>query len=143
MDPTAIFVHRDRRAQTLAQSTWQKVGIDRVTQVTFDATGRLCAIYYATNAVELWDFSSIPVPMSSLVLPKIASGRYDGYCYSLTWSLDNTQLIGVFGSRAINRVKPAEDVSPAISNPTPAEMYRPYQMVVWDVRRRVTTHMLR
>eukprot|EP01032_Pedospumella_encystans_P013687 gene13687-15742_t len=139
MDPTAVFVHRDRKSRTLAESSWQKVGIDRVTQVCFDATGRLCAIYYATNAIELWDFSSIPVPMSSLVLPKLASGKYDGFCYSLTWSSDNTQLIGVFGSRTINRMKALD--SNLSSSET--QVYRPYQLVVWDVCRRITTHMLR
>eukprot|EP01032_Pedospumella_encystans_P017301 gene17301-19721_t len=139
MDPTAVFVHRDRKSQTLAESSWQKVGIDRVTQVCFDATGRLCAIYYATNAIELWDFSSIPVPMSSLVLPKLASGKYDGFCYNLTWSSDNTQLIGVFGSRTINRMKALD--SNLSSSETHA--YRPYQLVVWDVCKRITTHMLR
>ena len=139
MDPTAVFVHRDRKSQTLAESSWQKVSIDRVTQVCFDATGRLCAIYYATNAIELWDFSSIPVPMSSLVLPKLASGKYDGFCYNLTWSSDNTQLIGVFGSRTIHRMKALD--SNLDSSET--QVYRPYQLVVWDVRRRITTHMLR
>lgn len=138
MDPTAVFVHRDRKPQTLAESAWQKVGIDRVSQVSFDATGRLCAIYYAMNAIELWDFSSTPVPMSSLVLPKLASGRYDGYCYGLTWSYSNTHLVGVFGSRNISRTK-----SSAESETNLAKIYRPYQLVVWDVCQRVATHMLR
>lgn len=143
MDPTAVFVHHDRRCQSIADRSWQKMNIDRVSHCSFDQSGRFCAVYYGFNAIELWDFTSVPVPMTTLVVPKLASGRFDGFCHSLEWSPCNTFLLGVFGSRSINHRKAAEAIHTAPEEgPTPL-VYRPYQLIVWNLKQRVVTHMLR
>lgn len=140
MDPTAVFVHHDRKCQTLADRTWQKLNIDRVSQCSFDSSGRFCAVHYSYNAIEIWDFTSIPVPITTLLVPKIASGRGDGFCYNLTWSPCNTFLIGVFGSKFVNQRKAEGSTS---EDTTTTKVYRPYQLVVWNVKQRVLTHAVR
>ena len=100
-------------------------------------------MYYGFNAIELWDVSSIPVPLTTLVSPKLASGRFDGHCYTMTWSTCNTFLLGVFGSKQANRSRVANsDLTDPVAT-VGTHFYKPYHLVVWNVHTRTITSMFR
>jgi hypothetical protein len=134
MNPSAVFNHGELKASKLGDYTWEKLHVDKVTASSFDHFGRYCALYFNYNAIELWDFSSIPVPVSTLFLPRHLSHRFEGICYALTWSPCSTKIIGVFGSKLGNRRRINTSMSTSDESASSnKQFYKPYYMVVWDV----------
>lgn len=141
MDPSAHFYHSELRSDSKFDRGWQKLGIDRVTNCSFDPSGRFCAIYFNHTSIELWDFTSVPVPMTMLILPKNISGRFEGICHSLVWSTNGARISGVFGPKPNSRRRIATADSDSFQGPN--EELRAYHFVVWDISSRVIIHKYR
>lgn len=145
MDPSAHFNHSELSSEQKSLQGWQKLSIDRVTNCCFDPSGRLCAVYFNHSSIELWDVTSVPVPMTMLLLPKNISGRFEGICHSLAWSADGSKLIGAFGPKAVSRRRTITTNSGIASDNSSAynEDLKGCHVLIWDIRFRLITHKFR
>lgn len=145
MDPVASFRHSDLDRECISERNWQKLNADRVLACQFDCMGRYLAVYCNWNAIELWDFTSLPVVLTSVVLPKHLSNRVDGNCHSLTWSTCSTQVAGVFGPRPQqgSTAKRKAHVANEIEAINVHEMYKASYFILWDVADRSIKHKFR
>lgn len=141
MDPIGVFHHSDLHREGINQRNWQKVNADRISACQFDASGRYLAVYSSWLAIEIWDVSSIPVPMTSLVMPKGLANKLEGYCHTLFWSHDGKQVGGVFGVRPTfkRKVTISGEVETIIVN----DGAKPAYLLTWDIVSRKITHYYR
>jgi hypothetical protein len=141
MDPVAVFRHSDLRRECITDRNWQRLGTDRVSACQFDPSGKFAAVCSGWNAIELWDFTSVPVIETSLGLPKHLSNRIDGICQALAWSPCSSQVAGVFGPRPSLKRKAAAIGEGELSGLS--ESYRDAYFIHWDVLKRRIIHKYR
>jgi hypothetical protein len=142
MDPVAVFHHSDVSRECISERNWQKLNTDRASSFRFDKSGRYLAIYVNWNTIEIWNISSIPVPVSCLVLPKAIGNKFDGFCHALQWSACSQQLVGVFGARSALKRKAAQAGGEPDSTTVNDGLKGSY-MIVWDIVDRRILHKYR
>lgn len=133
-DPVSVFYHADVKCESITERNWQRLNVDRVVSSQFNATGTLCAMYISYNSIEIWDFSSIPMPITSLGIPRHLTGRIEGQCFASTWSPCSKQIIGIFGNKSNAKRH---------SVPLSVETNRYSYICVWDIESRRVTHKYR
>jgi hypothetical protein len=143
MDPVAVFHHSDVGRECISERNWQKLNTDRASSFRFDRSGRYLAIYVNWNTIEIWDISSIPVPVSCLVLPKSIGNKFDGYCHALQWSACSMQLVGVFGARPAALKRKAAQALGEIDTTATNEVPKVSYLVAWDIVDRKILHKYR
>lgn len=91
------------------EEEWRKLIDTDVVAMKFsdDSNGRFCSFARLNGSIELWDFSSIPTPMTALFLPESMKKQfqYDNaglgnkpIFQTIAWSQGNKYLCAVFGA---------------------------------------------
>lgn len=122
-DPAAIFTHSHLQCDSILNHQWHRFeSATNVVLCKFSREGDYCAIGIGGHApcIDIWDFTSIPVYMTTLLLP-VQLSKCDRHCHYLHWSFKSSHIIGVFGNKAIVQGKLDEQSTNS-----------PKWMVVWD-----------
>lgn len=131
-DPAAIFTHSHLQCDSILNHQWHRFeSATNVVLCKFSREGNYCAIGIGGHVpcIDIWDFTSIPVYMTTLLLPMQLS-KCDRHCHYLHWSFNSSHIIGVFGNKAIVQGKLDEQSTNS-----------PKWMVVWDTNTKAVIHI--
>lgn len=131
-DPAAIFTHSHLQCDSILNHQWHRFeSATNVILCKFSREGDYCAIGIGGHApcIDIWDFTSIPVYMTTLLLP-VQLSKCERHCHYLHWSFNSSHIIGVFGNKAIVQGKLDEQSTNS-----------PKWMVVWNTSTKEVIHI--
>jgi WD40 repeat protein len=102
MQEADVLVHHAWSSASLWHGECIGLHVDGgVDVISFDPSGRFCAVSLVNGNVELWDVQlAVPIPMTTLKLPTSGSNGSREKILSFAWSLDGMRLCATTGPKA-------------------------------------------